>query len=326
MKRVSAEEVDRQISEGSWRTLERRAVQTNKQAEKTANSQLNPALGGGTRLMLALKHRLSDDVDLFIQSPQWINYLTPRLNDAIEEHVSDYHEGTTSLKLSLREGEIDYIVSAPLMGLNNEKSELSHFELEPIAEVLAKKLFYRGHAITPRDLFDWRQIEMKVPPSELHIEKLVMVLGDKLNSIERALNALSNIESAKSIGWESIRTPFPLDFDESIAWGLSRIEKFKDLSNQLSSESELQIRGDLNKLGYESIALSKVDASSSYSGHVIAVSAMHIAQDVGRRNIVIHDSRILDRSAVVGEYVDVNINAGRGRVGSIVKSDRELGR
>lgn len=327
MKIVSTDEVNRQIVEGSWRTLEQRAAQINKQAEKVANSQLNPALGGGTRLMLALKHRLSDDVDIFIQSPQWINYLTPRLNDAIEEHVSDYHEGATSLKLHLPEGEIDYIVSAPLLGLPNERSELSHFDLEPIPEVLAKKLFYRGHAITARDLFDWRQIEMKVPPAELQVEKLVMVLGDKLNSIEKALNALSTVdEFVKSIAWESIRTPYPLDFDESIAWGLNRIEQLKRLSNQLSADSEVQLRGVLSELGYENIAPAKTDGVYSYSGQVVAVSSMHIAQDAGRRKIVIHDTRILNKVADVGERLDVQIKDGRGRVTTIAPLDRGLGR
>ena len=326
MKIVTPEEVSRQVEEGSWRTLEQRADKTNKQAEKAANSQLNPALGGGTRLMLALKHRLSDDVDMFIQSPQWINYLTPRLNDAIEEHVSDYHEGTTSLKLQLPEGEIDYIVSAPLLGLPNEKSALCQFDLEPVAEVLAKKLFYRGHAITARDLFDWRQIEMRVPPAELHIEKLVMVLGDRLDLIEKALNALTKVESAKSIAWESIRTPYPLDFDESVAWGLHRIEQFKELSHQLSADSEKQLHDNLTKLGYENIVKLKSDGVNLYSGPVVAVSSMHIGQDIGRKNVVVHDLRKLDRTAEVGESLDVQIKDGRGRVTISASPSREFGR
>ena len=250
MKIVSPEEVTRQIVEGPWRSLERMAGITNHQAEKAANSVMNPVLGGGTRLMLAIAHRLSDDVDLFITNPQWIGYLTPRLNDAIEEYVSDYHEGTTSLKLELSVGEIDYIVSSPLLGLPNEKSDLSIFELEPVAEVLAKKLFYRGHAMTARDLFDWRQIEQRVPTADLHAEKLVTVLGDRLDGIENALHALAKNDLARSVAWEGIRTPYPLEFDDSIEWGLQRAGQLRELSNTLSQKSDRLIREQLQAQGY----------------------------------------------------------------------------
>ncbi len=39
--------------------------------------------GGGTVLMLRHQHRLSWDVDLFLNDPQLLSYLSPRLNDDI---------------------------------------------------------------------------------------------------------------------------------------------------------------------------------------------------------------------------------------------------
>jgi hypothetical protein len=326
MKIVTPEEVTRQIVEGSWRSLERLADITNRQAEKAANSAMNPVLGGGTRLMLAIAHRLSDDVDLFITNPQWIGYLTPRLNDAIEEHVSDYHEGTTSLKLELSVGEIDYIVSTPLLGLPNEKSEHSIFELEPVAEVLAKKLFYRGHAITARDVFDWRQIEQRVPASELHTEKLVTVLGDRFDGIEKSLHALANNDLARTVAWEGIRTPYPLDFDDSIEWGLQRVGQLRELSNTLSQASDKLIREQLQAQGFTQIENASLEGSRLYIGPIVAVSAMHIAQDLGRGKIAVHDSRILDRSPTVGERVEIQIKDGRGQVASSPQPGKGLGR
>lgn len=52
---------------GSWRTLEKRAVAMVADAARHAGMAFEPRLGGGTRLMLSLDHRISDDINLFIQ-------------------------------------------------------------------------------------------------------------------------------------------------------------------------------------------------------------------------------------------------------------------
>lgn len=226
MKQITAEDVLRHKQSGSWRKLERAALMVNEQAARMANAAFSPALGGGTRLMLAMEHRISDDVDLFIHDPQWLGYLTPRLNDAIEDLVSSYHEGTTSLKLELEHGEIDYIVSTPLLGLPDEYSPDSCFALEPVAEVLAKKLFYRGSTLTPRDLFDWRMIELRMPAAQLHLEKLAGVLSGRLDGIASALQALSHV-APDNLRWAGIRTPYPLDLPEAVAWARARVEQFR---------------------------------------------------------------------------------------------------
>lgn len=54
-----------------------------------------------------------------------------------------------SLKLRFVNGEIDFIVAMSLLNLPNQSKPGIPFELEPIAEVLAKKLFYRGAMLTP---------------------------------------------------------------------------------------------------------------------------------------------------------------------------------
>ena len=55
---------------------------------RAAGASMNPLMGGGTRLMLALDHRISDAVELFIHDAQWIGFLTPRLNEAFEDRLS----------------------------------------------------------------------------------------------------------------------------------------------------------------------------------------------------------------------------------------------
>lgn len=94
------EEIRHFRERGSWRTLLALAQEMTADAERHAGGvKLNAQLGGGTRLMLALNHRISNDIDLFIRDPQWIGFLTPRLNDRFERDLQGYEEDATCLKL-----------------------------------------------------------------------------------------------------------------------------------------------------------------------------------------------------------------------------------
>ena len=219
---------------GSWRGLEALAVEIVKDASKNAKSDFKPVLGGGTRLMLAMEHRISDDIDLFIRDPQWIGYLTPRLNDRFEDVINGYDEGATSLKLRFPQGEIDFIVSMSLLGLPNEVSSDCAFALEPVAEVLAKKLFYRGWALTPRDLFDWRLIETKLSPDVIHASEIANLVSIRIEEIQAALTAMDKSAKAKLV-WGEIRTPDLPDFHESIQWAQTRLIEFRQMTLPLKT-------------------------------------------------------------------------------------------
>ena len=86
---ISSQDIELHKVKGPWRALESIAFDMVKDAEKAAKSKMTAALGGGTRLMLAMNHRISDDVDIFIPDPQWLGYLSPRLNDRFEHVVKD---------------------------------------------------------------------------------------------------------------------------------------------------------------------------------------------------------------------------------------------
>lgn len=60
------------------------------------------------------RHRLSKDVDIFIDDPQFLGYLTPRLSPVAEALTTDYAEDANYVKLRFPEGEVDFVVSAPL--------------------------------------------------------------------------------------------------------------------------------------------------------------------------------------------------------------------
>lgn len=224
-------EIKNHKATGAWRKLEKLAHEMVQDASTAAKSAVLPVLGGGTRLMLGMEHRISDDIDLFIRDPQWIGYLTPRLNDKFEHLINSYDEGATSLKLKFNEGEIDFIVSMSLLGLENKVSSESLFPLEPVAEVLAKKLFYRGWALTPRDLFDWCAIERQVPLSDAHELKLAELVTTRADGIRMALEQMGTSKQS-AIVWQEIRTHALPDLTQTIQWAQGQLGKFQELSEK----------------------------------------------------------------------------------------------
>lgn len=217
MNEITRDQVIEHRRFGSWRNLEQIALSIVADVQTFADSVFQPKLGGGTRLMLALDHRISHDIDLFIRDPQWIGYITPRLNDRVEEVVADYEEAADHLKLNLPEGEIDFIVRGSLLNLPDDVSDETVFPLEPVAEVLAKKLFYRGSLLAPRDLFDWWAIET-LEPGLVPRAEMGLLLENKSQGILNALTMLPKSVAAKRL-WGEILAPDKPDMNDVIAWG-----------------------------------------------------------------------------------------------------------
>jgi len=80
-----------------------------------------------------------------------------------------------------------------------------------------------------------------------------------------------------------------------------------------SKQSELDVRAALDASGYTVVEKSG-EKNYQYFGPVVAVSSLHVAQDVGRRKIVIHDARTLTEQPAVGETLDIQFKEGRGIV------------
>jgi len=117
------------------------------------------SFGGGTAMMLQVGHRESHDVDIFLPDAQFLPFLDPKLHDfAFEIRPSDYGgDGTGFIKLAFTGiGEIDFIVAHALTDKATTKRmiEGEDVDLETVAEIIAKKIHYRGASIKPRDIFD----------------------------------------------------------------------------------------------------------------------------------------------------------------------------
>ena len=117
------------------------------------------SFGGGTALMLQINHRESHDIDLFIEDAQYLPYLNPETQDYdLALAPSDYEtDGTRALKIVFDGvGEIDFICCDPVTETPFTKAEIRGrtVRLETPAEILAKKVVFRGSHLQPRDMFD----------------------------------------------------------------------------------------------------------------------------------------------------------------------------
>ncbi len=136
----------------AWRTLLDLAL--------PALDELGPnvkwTLGGGTALALKIHHRISYDIDIFVEDAGHLRALSPNRNKATRAITDRWQEPGHYLKLECDEGGIDFIVASRQTDLAPwlYKFKSRDIPVEEPAEILAKKLKYRGSRIVPRDIFD----------------------------------------------------------------------------------------------------------------------------------------------------------------------------
>ena len=142
----------------TWRRLIGPALRVVDSLRDAGYGELDFRLGGGTVLMFRFSHRISKDIDIFTHDAQALGLLSPRLNE-IAEHESPlgYQEQANALKLLLPDGDVDFIVAAPV--IPDAPCEAMVYEgrtvmLDASSEILAKKLLYRADAFKSRDVFD----------------------------------------------------------------------------------------------------------------------------------------------------------------------------
>ena len=140
------------------------------------------SFGGGTVLMRRHRHRISKDVDIFVPDPQWLGYLTPRLNSRAESLAADYVEQAGFVKLYFPEGEIDFVVSGPLTADPTTAEMLfgRTIQVETSAEIIAKKIWYRATEFTARDLFDLALVARREPGALARIASIFQARRDDL--------------------------------------------------------------------------------------------------------------------------------------------------
>lgn len=141
----------------AWRSLIRRAVA---RLEAIGVGRGEWTWGGGTVLMLRYGHRVSRDVDLFVDDVQYLSYLSPRLHDHQSVDMLGYSEQANHLRLEYPEGEIDFLAVAPVFPdlkpvLEQVDGVNGAVQLMADKEIIGQKLFYRAATFTGRDLYDF---------------------------------------------------------------------------------------------------------------------------------------------------------------------------
>ena len=113
--------------------------------------------GGGTALAQILNHRISYDVDIFLDSSTVLKNLSPNMNPVTKSLCDTWQWPGKYLKLILSDvGEIDFL-NAPSY-IDNPTYQLEFGDrliaAERSAEVATKKLVYRASTYKARDAFD----------------------------------------------------------------------------------------------------------------------------------------------------------------------------
>jgi len=192
----------------AWKILFRHALEIIDSVAAAGTRFDDWSFGGGTVLMRRFRHRVSRDVDIFVPDPQYLGYVSPRLNDTADALTSKYLETAISVKLYFPEGEVDFIVSTPLTRepTAEEKVLGRRTRVDTTAEIIAKKVWHRGRDFTARDLFDFALVATRDPAA---IDAIRPVLRERRKVI------LERIASGKA----SLRTTFAaldtLDFRPS---------------------------------------------------------------------------------------------------------------
>ena len=188
----------------AWKILLRRAFEILDAVTASRTRFDDWSFGGGTVLMRRFRHRVSRDVDIFVPDPQYLGYVSPRLNDRAEELTQKYLETDMSVKLYFPEGEIDFIASAPVTKDPPAVERIlgRKVRVESTAEIIGKKVRYRGPMFTARDLFDFALVATRDPEAIDRIKPILraqrkairerVATGDK--ALRTAFAALDTLE------------------------------------------------------------------------------------------------------------------------------------
>jgi hypothetical protein len=191
--------------------------------------------GGGTALAQILGHRISYDVDIFLDSSTALKQLAPNVNPVTKSLCDTWQWPGRYLKLILRDvGEIDFL-NAPSY-IDNPTYELKFGEraiaAERSAEIATKKLVYRASSYTARDAFDLAAIFLHDRSALAEIAQCPAITQHVVSS------ALNRLNLAKSRYQAEMR---------SLINATSRGEEFIDRACDIALEALAEIRGLIPK-------------------------------------------------------------------------------
>lgn len=210
-----------------WRGLMALTVEAVDSVDPTGS--LAWSFGGGASLAVDLGHRISHDVDVFLDSAAAMKELVPVTNAVTRSICWDaqfnrplFDWPGNYLKLIVAgKGEIDFLNTAPVLddptvGFVFEGREIRR---DRAAEVIAKKICYRGSQLKARDAFDLAGAFLFLPPE---VESAARSPFMTRTAIERARMRIALRREEFQAEWRMDVNPTEI--------GLSYAERFCDLA------------------------------------------------------------------------------------------------
>ncbi|WP_025035985.1 nucleotidyl transferase AbiEii/AbiGii toxin family protein [Bradyrhizobium sp. DOA9] len=188
--------------------------------------------GGGTALAQILGHRVSYDVDIFLDSSTALKKLAPNANPVTKSLCDTWQWPGKYLKLILRDvGEIDFL-NAPSY-IDNPTYDLKVGErsiaAERSAEIATKKLVYRASTYTARDAFDLAAIFLHDRSALSEIAQCPAITEHVVSSAQNRLNLAKNQYQAEMRSLINA-TPRGEDFiDRACEIALEALAEIRDL-------------------------------------------------------------------------------------------------
>ena len=212
-----------------WEVLFQRALVLIDDVRKLGPPVHEWTFGGGTVLMRRHRHRLSKDIDIFIDNPEFLGYLTPRLNDVAESLTTSYVEDTEFLKFAFPEGEIDFVVAAPL---SQHPAILETvlgrpFLVETSTEIIAKKIWHWGAQFTARDIFDLAMVSEWEPDA---LKEISPTLSDRREAV---LNRIAAFEPHLRETFNELQIlEYKRSFDECVEIVKGTLQRAAEVENE----------------------------------------------------------------------------------------------
>jgi len=195
----------------SWKDLLGLALPALKQLPK----EIEWDLGGGTALMLFIKHRISKDVDIFFENARALKLLAPSANVLTKKICDDWQQPGHYIKLiKYGKGEIDFLVSRTFEDnpniaydfiYNNQKQPI---RVETPKEILSRKIFHRASQFTIRDIFDTASV------IEYDPKILTSLSLDVVEKLPLAINRVKTLQNEYTK--EILNYIIPLNIQEHI--------------------------------------------------------------------------------------------------------------
>lgn len=208
-------------------------------------------------------------------------------------------------------------------------NNVQNFELFVHAHGLDKQLVQDAFSIRTKNPKTAVKSPERTPESMPYLEQNSLCLaldysenGIKYTALFESAAKMSSLAREFSIGAKAIARAHRI---EELQLEIENTGRQQTLDN-IKSNSETEIQAKLLDAGYEIPSSSQIPQNRDYYGPIVAVSAMHVAQDVGRKKIVIHDARSLDKLPSVGDRLNIRVKDGCGVVTDMVKANKDIGR